>query len=65
MFGFYHFIKIQIGSGFSHICVLLSNHFEDVLLSDKFHTCVIFTQQVVVRESERESHPKVSGLKML
>ena len=46
MFGFYHFIEILIDSGFSHTCVLLCNHFEDVLLSGKFHTHVIFTKHV-------------------
>ena len=41
MFGFFHFVRTQIDSGFSHTCVLLSNHFKYVFLSGKFHTRVI------------------------
>ena len=46
MFGFCHFVRIQIDSGFSHTCVLLSNHFKYDFLSGKFNTCVVFATHV-------------------
>ena len=48
MFGFCHFAKIQIDSGFSHTCVLLSNHFKVVLLSGEFHTDMFFLPNMCV-----------------
>ena len=53
MFGFCHFVKIQIDSGFSHTCVLLSNHFKVVLLSGEFHTDMFFFTKHVCFLRER------------
>ena len=53
MFGFCHFVRIQIDSGFSHTCVLLSNHFKVVLLSGEFHTDMFFLPNICVFLRER------------